>query len=258
VSTRLSGTAMSGTAAVFRRELDGAIRSPVAWVACVLFVLALHAGFFFVGFPVGDLSLPSFWSGRVASLDVLFTWLPLVFALLAPALTMGSWAEERRSGTDELLLTQPVSTRAIVGGKFLAAWLLLFAITLVAVLPLAWVVASLGPLDWGTVWGGLLGAWMLAAVCCAIGLTCSAVASEELVAFLLAAVTLLGLWSAGHFVRVLPASIAEAAWYASPTLHFLETGARGVFDARAVVYHLLFVGCALVLNVVLVEGRRWR
>jgi len=249
---------LAGAGAVFRRELDAAVRSPVAWVACAAFVVALNAGFFFIGFPIGDLSLPSFWTGRVASLEVLFAWLPLVFALLAPALTMGSWAEERRSGTDELLLTQPVSIRAIVAGKFLAAWLLLFAITTVAVLPLAWVVSWIGPLDWGTVWGGLLGAWMLAAVCCAIGLAFSAIAAEELVAFLLSAVCLLALWGAGHFVRVLPASIAEMAWYASPTLHFLETGARGVFDARAVVYYALFVACALVLNVVIVEGRRWR
>lgn len=254
----MSRHSLDGATAVLRRELDVAVRSPVAWVACFLFVLALHAGFFFVGFPIGDLSLPSFWTGRVASLDVLFAWLPVVYALLAPALTMGSWAEERRAGTDELLLTQPVSTRAIVAGKFLAAWILLFVITALAVLPLAVVVSSIGPLDWGTVWGGLIGAWMLAAVCCAIGLAFSALSSEELVAFLLSAVCLLALWSAGHFVRVLPASIAEAAWYASPTLHFLESGARGVFDARAVVYHALFVAGAMVLNVVILEGRRWR
>ena len=253
----MSGS-LAGTGAVLRRELDVAVRSPVAWVTCFFFVLALHAGFFFVGFPVGDLSLPSFWTGRVASLDVLFAWLPVVYALLAPALTMASWAEERRAGTDELLLTQPVSVRALVAGKFLAAWALLFAITAVAVLPLAAVVATIGPLDWGTVWGGLIGAFMLSAVCCAIGLACSALASEELVAFLVAAVTLLALWGAGHFVRVLPASIAEAAWYASPTLHFLESGARGVFDARALAYHALFVACAMVFNVVVLEGRRWR
>lgn len=249
---------MRGTGAVLRRELTVALASPVAWVACVISVLALHAGFFFVGFPVGDLSLPAFWAGRVASLEVLWAWLPLVFGLLAPALTMGSWAEERRSGTDELLLTQPVHVRSVVAGKFLAAWILLCGITAVAVLPLAWTVSSIGPLDWGPVWGGLVGAWMLAGVSCAVGLACSALSSEELVAFLLAAVCLLGLWGAGTFVRALPGSLAEVAWYASPSLHFLESSARGVFDGRALVYHGLFVLSALALNVVIVEGRRWR
>jgi len=246
-----------GAAAVFHRELGGALSSPVAWVATVLLVLVLHAAFFFLGFPVGDRALPSFWTGRTASLDALFAWIPVFYAVLAPALTMSSWAEERRAGTDELLLTLPVRTRALVAGKFLAAWVLLGAITTVSVLPVAWSVSSVGPLDWGTVWGGLLGAWLFAAACSAIGLATSAFAREELVAFLVAAVLLLALWSAGLFVRVLPGPLAELAWYASPSLHFLESGARGVFDARDLVYYGLFVFGGLTLNNAIVEGRRW-
>ena len=248
---------MSGVGAIFRREFGGSLTSPVAWVATVLLVLVLHAAFFFLGFPVGDRSLPAFWTGATASLDGLFAWLPVFFAVLAPALTMGAWAEERRSGTDELLFTLPVRTRSLVLGKFLAVWVLLISITAVTVLPVAWMISRIGPLDWGTVWGGLLGGCMLAAACTAIGLATSAFTREELVAFLVAAVILIALWSAGLFVRVLPGSLAELAWYASPSLHFLESGARGVFDARDVVYYGLFVLAGLALNGAALEGRRW-
>jgi len=246
-----------GVAPVFRREFGGALASPVAWVTTVVLVLVLHSAFFFLGFPVGDRALPAFWTGRTASLDALFAWLPLFYAVLAPALTMGSWAEERRAGTDELLFTFPVRTRSLVLGKFLAAWILLGSITTLAILPVARLVAGVGPLDWGTVWGGLLGAWLLAAVCTSIGLATSALAREELVAFLVAAVLLLLLWSLGLFVRVLPGTLAEVAWYASPSLHFLESGARGVLDARDLVYYGLFVASGLTLNLAVLEGRRW-
>lgn len=248
---------MRGVGAIFRRELSGALTSPVAWLATVVLVLTLHLLFFFLGFPIGGRELPSFWIGRVASLDALFAWLPLFYAVLAPALTMGAWAEERRAGTDELLFTFPVRTRSLVLGKFLAAWVLLGGITTVAVLPVAWMVSTVGPLDWGTAWGGLLGAWLFGAVCVAIGLATSALSREELVAFLVATVLLGLLWSAGLFVRVLPGAVAEVAWYASPSLHFLESGARGVFDARDLVYYGLFVASGLLVNTAVLEGRRW-
>lgn len=248
---------MKGTFAILRRELGALLVSPVAWVLAAFALVALYAAFFFLGFPIGDLRLSGFWSARVASLDVLFAWLPLVYALFAPALTMGAWAEETRSGRDELLFTQPVPLRSIVLGKFLAAWALLAGVTLAAILPLAWVVASIGPLDWGTVAGGVVGALLLAAASTAIGLCASALSSEELVSFLVSAGILIGLWSAALFVRVLPGAFAEVAWYASPSLHFLESGARGILDARDLVYYALFVFSGLVLNTAILEGRRW-
>ena len=244
---------MRGCLATMRRELAGALGSPVAWVATLLSIVGLHAAFFFLGFPIGDRSLPSFWAGATASLDALFVWIPLFHALLAPALTMNAWAQERRAGTDEVLFTLPVHTRGLVVGKFLASWLLLTAITWLAVLPVAVLVASLGPLDWGTVLGGLAGA---DAACTVIGQAASALAREELVAFLVSTALLVGLWSAGLFVRVLPGALAEVAWYASPALHFLESGARGVLELRDAVYFGLFSLGGVWLGLAIVEGRR--
>ena len=249
---------MSRIQAVARRELGAALDSGTAWVAAVLFVVGLHAAFFFQGFPLGDRRVAGFWEGRVASLEALFSWLPLFFALLAPALTMGVWSAERRSGTEELLLAQPLRPAEAVLGKFLAAWLVATALLLVCVLPLAAVVSRLCPLDWGAVAAGLLGGALLAAGFLAVGLCASALVSEELSAFLLAAGLLLGLSSAGFFVRALPPALAEAAWYASPPVHYLETAARGVLDARDALYHALLAGLGLFLNTAVVEGRRWR
>lgn len=249
---------MSRVLAVLRRELGAALESGTAWVACVLFVVGAHAAFFFLGFPVGDRRAPGFWEGRTASLQALFAWMPLCFALLAPALTMGSWARERRSGTEELLLSHPVRPSEVVLAKFLAAWLVAAALCVTCVVPLALVVDRLGPLDWGVVASGLAGAVLLAAGYVAIGLLASALVSEELSAYLLSAGLLIALWSASLFVRALPSGLAEVAWYASPAVHYIDTVSRGVIDARDVLYHALLVVLGLTLNVQVVEGRRWR
>ena len=249
---------MKGTLAVLRRELSANLESPVAWVTAITFVAALHALFYFLGYPIGDLALPGLWEGRVSSLQPLFAWMPLLLAVLVPALTMGAWAEERRAGTDELLLTLPIPARSAVLGKFLASWALLVFILAATVLPLAAVVAGLGPLDWGAALGGLIGAAALGASYVALGLFVSSLTQEQLVAFIVTALLLGTLWSTSLFVRVLPAAVADWIYYASPSTHYLESAARGVFDLR----DLVFLGTAtllfLVLNSLAVDLRRWR
>ena len=161
---------MTRTLAVFKREMRSAFESPIAYVTIALFVLVLDGLFFFIGFPIGRVPLPGLWEGGQASLIVLFTWLPLLLAFLIPALTMRAWAEERRSGTEELLLTYPLRTGEVVAGKFLAAWALVVLLVALSVLPVAATVASLGPLDWSTVWVGLVGAALLGAGYVAVAL----------------------------------------------------------------------------------------
>lgn len=242
--------------AVLRRELGAAIDAPSAWVAAGAFALALQTLFFFAGYPIGDLRFPGLWEGRVASLAVLFAWLPPLYAVLAPAFTMGAWAEERRGGTEELLLTWPIATWQVVLGKFLAAWALLMGTTLVAALPAAIVVASLGPLDWGTAFSGAIGAALLGAGCVAVGLVVSAAAREQLVAFLLSALVLAGAWSVALFLRVVPGELAEWFYLVSPQAHFLDSAARGIFDTADLVYHLTLTALALLVNWRMVEVRR--
>ena len=249
---------MRGALSVFRRELGARRDSPAALGVTLVFALAAQGLFFFLGHPIGDLRLPAFWDGGVASLQVVFAWLPLLFVGLVPALTMGAWAEERAAGTEELLFTWPVSGRTAVVAKFLAVWCLLGLVLLVAVLPLALVVSGLGDLDWGTVWGGLLGAFALGGACAAISLFLSALFVEQLAAFLASAALLGLLWSAGLLVNALPAGLAELVFYASPYAHFFDSAARGVFDLRDLVYHGSLIGAGLWANTLFVEGRRWR
>ncbi len=249
---------MMRTFAICRRELRAAFESPVAYVTIALFVLTLDSLFFFLGFPIGNVPLPSLWRGTEANLIVLFTWLPLLLAFLVPALTMGSWADERSAGTEELLLTYPLRTGEVVLGKFLAAWLLVVLLIACAVLPVAVTVSGLGDLDWATVWVGILGAAMLGAGYVAIALCVSACTQEQLVAFLMGAILLGLLWLLRMLVGILPASLSGVLAYASPSTHFLESSARGVLDMRDLVYFGLLVVLGLYLNIVMVERRRWR
>ncbi|QDU85374.1 ABC-2 family transporter protein [Planctomycetes bacterium Pla163] len=249
-------TAVAKVSAVARRELGAAIDAPSAWVAAGAFAIALQGLFFFAGYPIGDLRFPGLWEGRVASLQVLFAWLPPLFAVLAPAFTMGSWAEERRAGTEELLLTWPIASWQVVLGKFLASWLLLMTAAVVGALPATLVVASLGPLDWGVAASGALGAALLGAGCVAVGLVVSAAAREQLVAFLVAALLLTGMWSIALFLRVVPGELAEWFYLVSPQAHFLDSAARGVFDTADLVYYGALVALALLVNWRMVEARR--
>lgn len=249
---------MTRCLAVLRRELRAAFDSKVAYVTIALFVLALDGLFFFVGYPIGPVPLPSLFEGRQATLFVLFSWLPLLLAVLVPALTMSRWADERRLGTEELLLTYPVRTVEIVAGKFLAAWLLLGVLLATAVLPVAVAVGSIGPLDWASVWVGLGGAWGLAGAYAALTLFVSACTAEQLVAFLVGGIVLGLLWLLRFLVGVLPAEHAVALEYACPSTHFLGSAARGVVDLRDLVYFGSFVALGLALNVLAVERRRWR
>ncbi len=249
---------MSATLTLVRRELRAAFESPIAYVTIALFVCVLDGLFFFLGFPVGRLPLPGLWEGQQASLLVLFTWLPLLLAFMVPALCMGAWAEERRSGTEELLFSYPVEIGQVVVAKFLASWLLVCLLVTLAVLPVAWTVSGLGEFDWATVWVGLVGAYLLGAGYVALAQLVSACTSEQLVAFLLGSLVLGLLWLLRMLVVVLPAGLASALDYAAPSSHFLESAARGVLDLRDVVYFLSLVLFGLTLAGIVVARRRWR
>ncbi|MEZ5977997.1 MAG: ABC transporter permease [Planctomycetota bacterium] len=247
---------MSGAIAVLRREFSAALDAPSAWVATATFAVALRRCSSSRAIRSATCNQPGLWEGRVASLHVVFAWLPPMYAILAPALTMGSWAEERRAGTEELLLAWPIRTFDVVLGKFLSAWALLLVVTLVAIAPAVVVVANLGPLDLGTVLGGAIGTALLGAACVAVGLLVSSATREQLVAFLVSALVLAGLWSVSLFIRVIPASFAEWAYLLSPQAHFVDSAARGVFALADVVYFGTLSGLALLVTWRTVEARR--
>jgi ABC-2 type transport system permease protein len=167
---------MTATLAIFRRELKGYFGTPVAYVFLVVF-LALGA---FLAFRA------NLYEARDANLRVFFQNLPGLFALLAPAIGMRMWAEERRSGTVELLFTLPVTTWQAVLGKFLAGWTF-FIIALLATAPLVLTIAYLGDPDNGPIWTGYIGAALMAGAYLAVSAFFSTITKNQVIAFILGA-----------------------------------------------------------------------
>ncbi|MDF1837939.1 MAG: ABC transporter permease subunit, partial [Planctomycetota bacterium] len=157
---------------------------------------------------------------------------------------------------EELLLTYPLRTWELVLGKFMASWTVVMLLILLLVIPTAITVMGLGDLDMSTVVLGFLGTGGLAAAYTALALCCSALTSEQLVAFLVSCLLLGCLWMLRMLVGYMPAGLAPFLEQASPQAHFLDTAARGVLDLRDVVYFMLLTLTGLVLNTVLLERRR--
>jgi len=237
---------MQGFVATYKRELRGYFNSPIAYIFIVVFLL-LASWLFFRGF---------FLYGQ-ADLRPLFSLLPWMFLFFVPAVSMRLWAEERKLGTAELLLTFPVSDGQVILGKF-AAGLSLIVLTVLLEFPLLILTANLGDVDPGPVIGGLLGSIFLGGAYLAIGLFLSSVTDNQIVAFILAVVVSFALFIVGESLVL----VTAPQWIA-PLLHDLGLGAhfesmgRGVIDSRDVVYYLSVIVFFLYLNRLSLSQRRW-
>lgn len=239
---------MRPTLVILQREFLGYFRTPVAYVFLVTFLL-LSVG---LAFFVGD-----FFDARIASLERFFIFLPWLFALLGPAVTMRLWAEERRSGTLELLLTLPVTPAQAVAGKFLAAWMFTgLALALTFVLPLT--VAYLGRPDWGMMVSGYVGSFLLAGACVGIGALMSALTRNQVIAFVLGVLVCLVLvllgWSVFNnlLASALPVWAVDAIANFSFTTHF-DSMTRGLIELRSVVFFLSLAFVSQLLTALAIE-----
>ncbi|MFW5695457.1 MAG: ABC transporter permease [Alkalispirochaeta sp.] len=222
-----------GAWALFRRELSSFFQTPVAYVVGVVF-LAVTATLFFSVFFLFDR----------AEMRQFFGLLPLLLALLMPALAMRVVAEERRRGTWEVLATLPIGNGEVVVAKF-AAVLVTGLFVMLPTVIFVGTVSSFGPLDMGPVAGGYLGAVLLTAVYSAVGVFASSVARNETVALILGLVIALGLALMEGFLVLIPAAAVSLVEYLSLGYHF-SGFTRGVIDSRSVVY-LLTVATAFLL-----------
>jgi ABC-2 type transport system permease protein len=233
--------------AVTKKELRAYFNSPIAYILLAAFAI-VSGWLFFLTFFLTD----------YASVRNLFAWWPLLFILLVPAISMRLWAEERKAGTDELLLTMPLTHTGIVTGKFLAALALLLA-ALLATLPIPIIVASLGNLDWGPVIGGYLGSLLLGGAYLSLGLVVSSFTENQVVALIVSAIACFLLWVMGEdlALQALPQSVATFLKEASLAARF-DNIERGVVDSRDVVYYASFIGFFLSVNVVTLKVRTWK
>jgi ABC-2 type transport system permease protein len=242
---------MSVIRTIVKRELASYFSSPVAYVFLVMFLLL--TGFF--TFTAGN-----FFERGEASLAAFFGWHPWVYLVLVPAVGMRLWAEERRSGTMELLLTMPVATWQAIVAKFLASWLFL-AVALALTFPAVITVNLLGDPDNGMIVAGYLGSFLLAGAYLAISCMTSAMTRNQVVAFILSVVLCLFLILAGFnpvtdlMVRWASPAVVDTVAAFSVITHF-DAFQRGVIDTRNLFFFLSVIGFALFATGVIIRGHR--
>ena len=235
---------------IARRELASYFASPVAYVFLVIFLLLTG----FLTFTAG-----AFFERGEASLAAFFAFHPWVYLVLVPAVGMRLWAEERRAGTLELLLTLPVTAWQAILGKFVASWAFL-AIALALTFPVVVTVNVLGEPDNGQILAGYLGSLFLAGAYLAITCLTSAMTRNQVISFIVAVVLCLFLLLAGFA----PVTDLLARW-ASPAFvdvvaafsvvtHF-DGFQKGVIDSRDVLFFVSVIGFALFATNVMLRSR---
>jgi ABC-2 type transport system permease protein len=229
---------MRNVLAIARREVRGYFDSPIAYIVVVAFLLVAGWMFFSALFLMGRADLRGLFAPSPFSPSMLLV-------ILAPAITMRLVAEERKSGTLELLTTLPIRDVEVVLGKFLAAFALV-STALGLTLIYAITVDSIGPLDWGPVLSGYIGTLLFTAALLAIGLVCSTFTDNQIVAFIVGFLILAALYFIYWLQFFMPSGLAPLVEFISTSSH-LENMARGVLDSRDVIYYLSLTAGGLLL-----------
>ncbi|HEY3778462.1 MAG TPA: ABC transporter permease [Rhizomicrobium sp.] len=237
--------------AVFKREFAAYFATPLAYVFIVIFLFAMGAFTFYIG---------HFFDNGTADLQVFFGFHPWLYLFLVPAISMRLWAEERRSGTMELLLTLPVPLWATVAGKYLAAWAFT-GIALLLTFPIWITVNYLGHPDNGVILASYIGSFLMAGAYLAIGAAISASTSNQVIAFVVSVVvcflfTISGAPLVLDFFRAwAPLALVNAVSSFSFLTHFTAISA-GVIDLRDLIFFFSLIALFLAANVVVVDLKK--
>ena len=216
---------------IFRKEFSAYFVSPIAYIVMAIFLLV--TGWFFFA---------TFFLANQANLRTFYILLPIVFAFIIPAITMRLISEEINVGSDEILLTMPVTFRDVILGKFFASVALIVAMLIPTVAyPLT--VSLMGQLDWGPVVGGYVGAVFLGAAFSAIGLFASALTRNQIIAFIIGLAICFTLTLIDKMLYFLPRSLLGVFAYLGADFHF-QNIAKGIIDSRDILYFvsICFVG----------------
>ena len=236
---------------ITKRELNAYFGTGLAYVFAVIFVALTGAFAFFIGnfFERGQADLVSF-----------FQYHPWLYLLLVPAVAMRLWAEERKTGTIELLMTLPVSTCEAIVGKFLAAWIFI-GFALLLTVPIWITVNYLGAPDNGVIFTSYIGSFLMAGAYLAIGSAMSALTPAQIVAFVLAVLLSFLLTALGlplvldFFSGLVGGGVAEVLARFS-ILHHYDAAQRGVIEFRSVFYFASLIALCLSLTALSVDARR--
>ncbi len=226
-----------------RRELQSYFSGPTAYIVTGLFLVISGITFF-----------STFFIQNRAELRGFFSLLPLLLSFFVPALTMRLFAEEKRSGSIETLMTLPVTESDVVAGKYMAA----VVCTLTMIAPTLFYVvtaAVFGSPDYGPVVGGYIGAVFLSAAFCAVGIFASSVTKNQIIAFFTAFIICIVLTMIDTFLIVLPASAVSFLSYLSANSHFTSIS-RGIIDTRDLLYFVSLTALFFVLTVKVEQRER--
>ncbi|HEY5047966.1 MAG TPA: ABC transporter permease [Rhizomicrobium sp.] len=242
---------MSAVWPIFRREFAAYFATPLAYVFIVIFLFAMGAFTFYIG---------HFYENGVADLSVFFAYHPWLYLFLVPAISMRLWAEERRTGTMELLLTLPVPLWATVLGKYLAAWAFT-AVALALTFPIWLTVNYLGHPDNGVILASYLGSLLMAGSYLAIGACVSAATDNQVIAFVVSVVVCFLFTVSGAplvldvFRAWTPLILVNAVSSFSFLTHFTAIS-TGVIDLRDLIFFVSLIALFLTANVVLVDLKK--
>ncbi len=242
---------MSAIRTVFRRELASYFATPVAYVFIVIFLLLAGAFTFYLG---------GFYERGQADLQPFFSFHPWLYLFLVPAVSMRLWAEERKSGSIELLLTLPLTMAQAVVGKFLAAWAFI-GIALALTFPIWITVNYLGSPDNGVILASYVGSLLMAGAFLAIGACLSAATRNQVIAFILTVVVCFLFLLAGYplvldfFRAFAPQGLVDAIAGLSFFNHFSAIS-KGVIDLRDLLYFALTIAAWLYANAIVIDLKK--
>ncbi len=242
---------MGNLGIIFRRELMGYFATPLAYVFIVIFLISNGI----LTFELGGLYIRN-----QADLQPFFMLHPFLYLFMVPAIAMTLWADERKTGTIELLLTLPIKLSDAVLGKFLAAWALT-GIALALTFPIWITVNYLGDPDNGVILAGYIGSWIMAGGFLAVGTCMSACTKNSVIAFILtvAICFLFVIMGPNMFFNVYPAWMPDVLVDAIQSLGFMthfEWISKGVLDIRDVLFFLVFIAAWLLASAIVVEMKK--
>jgi ABC-2 type transport system permease protein len=237
--------------ALFRRELQSYFATPVAYVFIVIYLVLMGTFTFYLG---------QFYERGQADLSSFFNFHPWLYLFLVPAISMRVWAEERKTGSIELLMTMPITAWQAVLGKYLAAWAFT-GIALALTFPVWITVNYLGDPDNGTILAAYLGSFLMAGGFLAIGACLSATTRNQVIAFVITVVACFGFLLSG-FPMVLdlfsgwaPQALVDGIASLSFLTHFSNIS-KGVIDFRDLVYFGLLIGAFLYANTIVLQWKQ--
>ncbi len=238
---------------LFWKEFSSYFKTPLGYVFLVIFL-------FGTGYLTFEPGRGSFFIMREASLTSFFAYIPWMLLLLVPAVGMRLWAEERKSGTIELMFTLPITIRQAVLTKFFASWAFI-SVAILGTFPILFTVAYLGDPDWGVIFLGYLGSFLVAGSFLAVGCFFSALSKNQVISFILSIVACSVILMAASppvldFISTFSPKFVVDVFESLSVLNHFELMQRGVLQMSNIWFFAVTIGCWLYANMILLKENR--